>query len=116
MDVMPAGLIPPNPLEMLGSKKFEDALDELRRRYDRIVIDSAPTRPVSDAMVLATLADAVIYVVKADSTSTHDVQKGVGSLLANNAPMAGVVLNQFDLKRVGKDYYSYHHGYPAGHS
>lgn len=107
MDVMPAGLIPPNPLEMLGSKKFEDALDELRRRYDRIVIDSAPTQPVSDAMILASLADAVIYVVKADSTSTYDVQKGVSALLANNAPLAGVVLNQFDVRGAGKDYYNY---------
>jgi capsular exopolysaccharide synthesis family protein len=114
IDVMPAGLIPPNPLEMLGSRKFADALNELRQRYDRIVIDSAPTQPVSDALVLASLADAVIYVVKADSTSTNDVQKGVAAILANNAPLAGVVLNQLDMKGAGKDYYNYADDYRAG--
>lgn len=107
MDVMPAGLIPPNPLEMLGSKRFADALNALRRNYDRIIVDSAPTQPVSDALVLASLADAVIYVVKADSTSTHDVQKGLAALQANNALLTGVVLNQYDLKGAGKDYYNY---------
>ncbi|PLW68324.1 GumC family protein [Pseudohalioglobus lutimaris] len=116
MDVMPAGLIPPNPLEMLGSKRFADALDALRRNYDRIIIDSAPTQPVSDALVLASLADAVIYVVKADSTSTHEVQKGVAALQANNAPLAGVVLNQLDMKGAGKDYYNYAYDYRAGQS
>ena len=51
--VMPAGIIPPNPLEMISSKKFVQALKFLRERFDRIVIDSAPVQAVSDALMLA---------------------------------------------------------------
>lgn len=113
VDVMTSGLIPPNPLEMLSSRKFAYALEELRQRYDRIVIDSAPMQPVSDALVLAALSDIVIYVVKADATPATQVQKGIDAILANNEPLAGVVLNQFDIKAVGKAHYQYSHYYTA---
>ena len=107
IDVMPSGLIPPNPLEMISSRKFAAALEDLRERYDCIVIDSAPMQPVSDALVLASLADTVIYVVKADATPATEVQKGIDALAANNEPLAGVVLNQFNVKKAGKSYYHY---------
>jgi capsular exopolysaccharide synthesis family protein len=113
VDVMTSGLIPPNPLEMLSSRKFAYALEELRQRYDRIVIDSAPMYPVSDALVLAALSDIVIYVVKADSTSATQVQKGIDAILANHEPLAGVVLNQFDAKKLGKAMSQYSHYYTA---
>jgi capsular exopolysaccharide synthesis family protein len=103
--VMPAGIIPPNPLEMLSSKKFISALEILKQRFDRIVIDSAPLHPVSDALVLASYADSVIYVVKADSTSVTLVKKGIASIVASNEPLTGVVLNQFDTSKANKYYY-----------
>ncbi|HCG79847.1 MAG TPA: hypothetical protein DE015_11660, partial [Oceanospirillales bacterium] len=68
IDVISAGPIPPNPLELLGSKNFRDILDTLRGRYQRIIIDSAPMQAVSDALYLSTLVDGVVYVVKADAT------------------------------------------------
>ncbi|MEM1154588.1 MAG: polysaccharide biosynthesis tyrosine autokinase [Pseudomonadota bacterium] len=109
--LMPAGIIPPNPLEMISSKKFVQALKYLRERFDRIVIDSAPVQAVSDALVLASHADSVIYVVKADSTSATHAKKGIASIVANNEPLTGVVLNMFDRKRAhgyyGKKYYRY---------
>lgn len=111
--VMPAGIIPPNPLEMLSSKKFISALEILKQRFDRIVIDSAPLHPVSDALILASYADSVIYVVKADSTSATLVKKGIASIVASNEPLTGVVLNQFDTSKANKYYYgskSYKYG------
>jgi Mrp family chromosome partitioning ATPase len=106
---MPAGIIPPNPLEMISSKKFVQALKFLRERFDRIVIDSAPVQAVSDAMVLASNADSVIYVVRADSTSATQAQKGIASVVASNEPLTGVVLNMFDAKKArGYSGYKYH--------
>jgi capsular exopolysaccharide synthesis family protein len=109
LDVMPAGIIPPNPLEMISSSRFIDALAELRDRYDRIVIDSAPVQAVSDALILSSYADAVIYVVKADATPATAVQKGIASILGSNEPLAGVVLNHFNAKRASG--YRYGVGY-----
>jgi succinoglycan biosynthesis transport protein ExoP len=105
MYVMPAGIIPPNPLEMISSSKFIKALEYLKQKFDRIVIDSAPLQLVSDAMVLGSYADAIIYVVKADSTSAGQAKKCLAGMLASNQPVTGVVLNQFDAKKASQ--YSY---------
>ena len=109
--VMPAGIIPPNPLEMISSKRFVEALEQLKERFDRIVIDSAPVQAVSDALILASYADSVLYVVKADSTPVTQIQKGLASIVANNEPLTGVILNQFDAKKARSYYGS---GYQDG--
>ena len=106
--VMPAGIIPPNPLETISSKKFLQALKFLRERFDRIVIDSAPVQAVSDALILASNADSVIYVVKADSTSATQAKRGIASVLASNEPLTGVVLNMFDPKKAHGQYGKYY--------
>lgn len=114
--VMPSGLIPPNPLEMISSKRFVDALGLLGEQFDRIVLDSAPVQAVSDALILATYADSVVYVVKADDTSATQVQKGIDKVMASGQSLTGVVLNQFDLKSAskyyGSDYYQ-NYGYQS---
>lgn len=102
-----AGTVPPNPLELLSSQRFAKVIEYLKSKYDRIIIDSPPTQAVSDAMVLSTFADALIYVIKADSTAIPLVEKGVGQLLQNNAPVTGIVLNQVDVKKAQKYGYSY---------
>ncbi|MFT5334843.1 MAG: succinoglycan biosynthesis transport protein ExoP [Halioglobus sp.] len=102
--VMPAGVIPPNPLEMISSKKFVASLQYLKERYQRIIIDSAPVQAVSDALILASYADSIIYVVNADSTSATLAQKGIASMRAANGNVTGVVLNLVDAKKAGKYY------------
>lgn len=102
-----AGTVPPNPLELLSSQRFAKAMEYLKSKYDRIIIDSPPTQAVSDAMVLSTFADALIYVIKSDSTAIPLVEKGIGQLLQNNAPVTGIVLNQVDIKKAQKYGYSY---------
>jgi capsular exopolysaccharide synthesis family protein len=119
IDVISAGTVPPNPLELLSSKRFDELLTELEGQYDRIIIDSAPTQAVSDAVVLAQHANAVIYVVKSDATKVPLVRGGVGQLLQHNAPITGVVLNQVDIKKAQKYGYSYggyydYYGYSKG--
>lgn len=107
IDVMSAGTVPPNPLELLSSPRFEKLMEALSGHYKRIIIDSPPTQAVSDAIVLGTMADALLYVVKSESTATPLVVKGVGQLLQNNAPVTGVVLNMVDIKKAQKYGYSY---------
>ena len=107
VSVITAGTVPPNPLELLCSARFEPLMLELVKGYDRIIIDSPPTQAVSDALVLGSMADALIYVVKAESTAVPLVVKGVGQLLQRNAPVIGVVLNQVDVGRARKYGYGY---------
>jgi len=112
IDVMPSGPIPPNPLELLASKNFQAVLAQLKGRYQKIIIDSAPTHIVSDAAYLSTLVDGVVYVVKADSTNDKLVKSGLKRLDESNARILGVVLNQLDLEKEAKygGDYSYSYG------
>ena len=110
VDVMTAGLIPSNPLELISAQRFVKALEALKEQYDRIVIDSAPMHAVSDALVLASYADALVYVVKSDATPYTVARNSIQRLLNSNAPVTGVVLNQFDARKApkyGGDYYYY---------
>lgn len=113
--VMPAGQIPPNPLEMLSSQRFEKGLEVLRKLFKYIVIDSAPTIPVSDPIVLSRLVNCTIYLVKANDTPYQMARAGIKKLQQVNANILGVVLNQVNpAKRPSRygygesDYYSYY--------
>jgi succinoglycan biosynthesis transport protein ExoP len=108
--ILPAGTVPPNPLELLSSKRFEDVVSKLKEAFDIVIIDSAPLQLVSDAQVLSQFASALIYVVKADSTPYQVAQNGIKKLRRINAPILGVVLNQLDLEKAEK-YYGEYSGY-----
>lgn len=107
LDMISAGTVPPNPLELLSSQAFVKVLEELKGRYDRIIIDSPPTHAVSDATVLATFAHSLVYVVRAASTAIPLVERGVGQLLQSGAPIKGIVLNQVDFEKAQKYGYGY---------
>ena len=110
IDLIPAGMVPPNPLELLSSKRFANLLAQLEERYDRVIIDSAPTQAVSDSLVLSDLCDGVLFVVKADSTTIQVALDGLQRLLRVNVHLVGVVLNQFDADGAAK-HGRYHRGY-----
>jgi polysaccharide biosynthesis transport protein len=110
--LLAAGTVPPNPLELLSSKRFEDVVTKLKEAFDIVLIDSAPLQLVSDAQVLSQFASSVIYVVKADSTPYQVAQNGLKKLRRVNAPILGVVLNQLDLEKAEK-YYGEYSGYKS---
>jgi polysaccharide biosynthesis transport protein len=110
--ILPSGTVPPNPLELLSSKRFADVVTKLKDAFDVIVIDSAPLQLVSDAQVLSQFATSVIYVVKADSTPYQVAQNGLKKLRRVAAPVLGVVLNQLDLEKAEK-YYGEYSGYKS---
>ncbi|WP_299262831.1 polysaccharide biosynthesis tyrosine autokinase [uncultured Psychrosphaera sp.] len=109
IDVLTAGMIPPNPLELLSSPKFVELLADFRTKYDRIVIDMAPTQAVSDALVVSKYVDSLIYIIRADYTRQKVAKNGIGRLLEVNAKLAGVVLNYVDVSK--KENYEGYHGY-----
>jgi len=92
--VIPSGTVPANPLELLSSQRFKDLVHQLQEQYDVIIIDSAPALAVSDALVVAQLADAQIYVIRADATPYQAAEQGIKRLRRVNAPLLGCVLNQ----------------------
>jgi succinoglycan biosynthesis transport protein ExoP len=119
IDVMPAGAIPPNPLELLSSKNFTDILETLKTRYTKIIIDSAPMQAVSDALYLSTLTDGIVYVIKADATRDKLIKTGLSRLDDANARVLGVVLNQVDVEkeaRYGGTYGGYYDNYDYSNS
>jgi len=117
-DVLPCGQIPPNPLELLSSERFAKLLGVLEQAYDRIIIDSPPLQAVSDSLVLARYAKAVVYVVESDATHETAVKNGIKRLREQKAPLAGVILNKVDVSKASKYGYDYsgyydHYGYSS---
>ncbi len=112
IDIMSAGTIPLNPLELLSSPRLVALLTELRGRYQKIIIDTPPVHAVSDALVLSRLSDAVVMVVKADHTRSGLVQLSLSKLINAHARVVGVVLNDLDLKNAERygsyGYYQYY--------
>lgn len=108
--VMPSGPLPPNPLELISSRRFKDRMDELSQQFDIIIIDSPPVELVSDALMLCSVASGVIYVTKAMETATPMVAKGLERVRRADGKVLGVVLNHFDFKRASK-YYGDYSGY-----
>jgi len=114
LDVLPAGVVPPNPLELLSSNRFKLIIEELKKHYDYIIMDSPPVVAVSDPRVLARIADGVVFVVKADDTTHKLAKKGVKRLLDMGTHIIGTVLNQVAIRKKSKygdydsNYYSYY--------
>ncbi|PIV15374.1 MAG: hypothetical protein COS43_02695 [Gallionellales bacterium CG03_land_8_20_14_0_80_55_15] len=117
LDVLTAGSIPPNPLELLLSEKFKALLVELGEKYDTIIIDSPPVQLVSDAVVLASMATGVIFVLKADATPFQLARRAIFTLQRGGAVMFGVVLNKANFRNEeyygGYGKYNYHSYYGA---
>lgn len=117
IDVLTSGEIPANPLELLSSEHFKEVLEQIVQYYKYIVIDTAPTMLVSDAMVLAKHASKVLYVVKANSTPYQVVRDGLKRLRQADVYTNSIILNQFDDKKSSKyNYgkYGYYKGYYSG--
>ncbi len=112
LQVITAGAVPPNPLELMLSQRFQETVAALARDYDLVIIDSPPVHLVSDAIILSTLATGVIFVMKANSTPYQVAQRCLRALQNAKATLFGVVLNQLDFKKAESHYGDYS-GYGA---
>jgi len=110
VDILPVGMTPSNPQELLVSREFSQVLDKLSANYDKIIIDSAPVLAVADSLLLLRKARDVVYVVKADATTYPQARSGIDKIKQLKIPITGVILNQFNLKNASgyhnSEYYS----------
>jgi succinoglycan biosynthesis transport protein ExoP len=105
LDLLPAGQIPPNPSELLGSPAMAGLLDRLTKSYDTVLLDSPPLLPVTDAAVLTKLAGGALIVVGADSIHRPQLQEALGSLQTAGAHILGIVINKIEEVGTYSSYY-----------
>ena len=106
--VMPAGKTPPNPAELLGSRRFADLTTSLGRHFDCVIIDTPPVLAVTDAAVVAHRAAGVLFVIAADATSSKAAQTALDQLEHAHARFLGAVLNRVDVERHSYYYSRYY--------
>lgn len=104
--VIPAGIIPPNPSELISGTKTLELFEYLRSNFDMVVIDTPPVGLVSDARILMDLADCHLYVVRAGVTHREHYSVTLSNLLAENIPCLGLILNDVTSSHDGYGYYS----------
>ena len=92
--IMPSGDIPPNPSELLGSKRMRAALDNLREKFDYIIIDLPPVNLVSDALSISSLITGMILVVREEYTEKKEFERCFRQLKLSNVKVLGCVMNE----------------------
>jgi len=107
-DVIPAGGRAKNPTQILNSKNFELMLSELKKRYDRVFIDTPPLAAVSDAMIILPLCDGSIFTIFFNKVRRKAAQFAAKKLLEANVPVFGAVLNGLNLAVSGYYYSQYY--------
>jgi polysaccharide biosynthesis transport protein len=105
---LPAGVHPPNPSELLGSKRFIDFLATLSAHFEWVVVDTPPVMAVTDSCVAAHVTQAVIFVVGAEMTSRYTARRALEQLGQSKAHVVGAILNRVDLKHNGYYYSQYY--------
>ena len=106
LDALTAGVIPPNPSELLGSERMQELLQEAREIYDYVLIDLPPVLPVADALILGAMVDGVVLVIDSGEVKVDLARDVKNQLQHAGANILGVVLNKVR---------SEHHGYGYGY-
>jgi capsular exopolysaccharide synthesis family protein len=108
LDLLLAGLIPPNPTELLARDSFEQVMALLREHYDYIILDTAPVGIVSDTLQISRVADLTVYICRADYTPKSNFALLNGLAEEKKLPNPCVVINGIDMS---KRKYGYYYGY-----
>ena len=108
LDLLMAGPVPPNPGELVTRKSLEETMDILKEHYDYIIIDTAPIGLVTDTLALGRIANATVYVCRADYTQKSSFGLINGLAYEKKMPNMSIVLNGVDLS---KKKYGYYYGY-----
>ena len=126
LKLITCGTIPPNPAELLISPRMDAFIQEMKKQFDIIVIDSPPITSVTDAVEISSFVDGVVVVIKTGATPRPAAQSAIHQLSEVNANIFGVVLNDVDMQKDNYYYpyykyysryysrYYYHYGYYYG--
>src|SRR5699024_4866436 len=103
LDVITCGPIPPNPSELLASKKMRTVLKQAESHYDLVIFDTPPVLAVTDATILANIVDSSLLVVRSGQTEIESAKAAKEALEPANGKLLGTVLN--DREKKGSNYY-----------
>lgn len=111
LSVITAGSVPPNPAELIESQGMSDVIAQLAKRFDFVVVDTAPIGVVSDSFPLMSKVDGVVVVARMERTTRESAEDLRDQLKRLHAPVLGVVANAIKVGRRGKYGYGYGYGY-----
>ncbi|SDH19672.1 capsular exopolysaccharide family [Vibrio xiamenensis] len=104
LNILPAGMLTPNPQELLSSKAFKNLLDTLVAQYDRIVIDTPPTLLVNDSLIVSKAIGHIAIVAKADSTRFATLKNTMARFISHEVSIDGVIINQLKSSAMANEY------------
>jgi capsular exopolysaccharide synthesis family protein len=107
--ILPSGVVPPNPSELVGSGRMAFLLETLKSQFDFIIIDTPPVTPATDALLIAPMVDGTLFVVKSGHSDRKIIQDAIDQFEAVKQPIIGMILNQVDMRKEG--YYKYYQKY-----
>ena len=107
ISLIPSGPIPPDPAELLGSKRMKELIDTLSQRYDFVLLDSPPVQSVTDSLALSQFVAGTVLVIRAGKTTYEILESGLKKLRDVNGRVLGFVLNGLKQQDTGKHYYGY---------
>ena len=107
--VMTAGVIPPNPSELLSAPSFKDMLDHVQTQFDIIILDAPPVMQVADSRVIATEVDGTVLVVSCEASDRDEVVKARDQLTMTGTKILGLVLNRREYRKDRNNYYYAYH-------
>lgn len=110
LDILPAGIVPPNPAELLARPNMDKAIEYLSTKYDYIILDTAPVALVTDSMIISRVADAVAYVARLDYTQKADIKYLNNIVAEGKLENVSLVVNGEDVKKKMYGYVSTRRG------
>lgn len=116
LTVIPCGPIPPNPSELIASKRMKELVESLRQNYDLIIIDAPPVGVVTDSAILSTIVDGTVLVVASGKTEIENAKRAKQLLENVNSRILGVVMTMIPVTKkgyYGYQYYSYEEEAPV---
>lgn len=108
LHVLVSGPIPPNPSELLGSRRMADLINDFKSRCDLLIIDTSPVVAVTDASVLASKVDGVVMVIDSSEVRPEMAQKAKELLIKAKGHIIGVILNKVEIAEEHSYYYYYY--------
>lgn len=108
LHVLSSGPVPPNPSELLGSKRMVEVLNTMKQFYDIIIFDTPPALAVTDAKVLSSIVDGSLMVVRSGETNVEGAKRAIDILKDSPSKFLGTILN--DREKSKSDYYYYYGG------
>jgi capsular exopolysaccharide synthesis family protein len=106
--LVPSGPVPPNPAELLNSKRMRDILEEVSPMFDFVLLDSPPILAVIDGIIMSMMADSVVVVVRGGQTRRKPLRSAVEELRRARAKIIGTVYNGADRNKDGSFYSRYY--------